>query len=51
MLVFKKLRYVIFFGYCIPVILLTLAAFLVTSNVKTVQEDQRKLNLSKETTE
>jgi methyl-accepting chemotaxis protein len=51
MLVFKKLRYVIFFGYCIPVILLTLAAFLVTSNVKTVQEEQRKLNLSKETTD
>ena len=51
MLVFKRLRYVIILGYCIPVLLLTFAAVLVTSNVRIVQREQRSMNVSKQITD
>ncbi|MEB3281996.1 MAG: methyl-accepting chemotaxis protein [Lyngbya sp.] len=44
----QKLRYGIVFGYLIPLLLLIIAAILVTFNVKVVQKQQQKLNLSNE---
>ncbi|WP_413166617.1 methyl-accepting chemotaxis protein [Capilliphycus salinus ALCB114379] len=51
MFTLKKLRYGLIGGYCIPILLIIIAAFFVTYNVKIVQKQQQRLNLSQEISE
>ena len=51
MLVFKRLRYGIIFGYFIPIVLFFIASLIVSINVKKIQGQQEILNKSNQLSE
>ncbi|EAW38783.1 methyl-accepting chemotaxis protein [Lyngbya sp. PCC 8106] len=51
MLIFKRLRYGIIFGYFIPIVLFFIASLIVSINIKKIQDKQEILNTSNQVSE